>query len=287
MSTKKSTAKKVGSPTKIAPAALAPEIKVPKQQQLYWFWVGALPSAPRASIDVGGVSFPKILESVHRSTTLGKTKRTQHAGCLVKLSRAKLELIAARLRSKVFRFEGARQVDDIEHPGMLNLDGRYPRNNALELCIPTEEEIEAAKKRGRHLRPYIASDRDRPVSEFIYLQYVGEKKPKQRAIDADLPKPLSKTGIVFPPKDAKPVSASAQVSKGASVFGAELAPRSKPHLPEIDAARKAQERALVDAEIDNPVEAHSIEGETLEQYAERTRANTETVVRSTDAALES
>nr|HMR10088.1 hypothetical protein [Polyangiaceae bacterium] len=149
--------------------------------------------------------FPKETEQVRVLETLGQTERLRCSGQVVKLTTAKLRLLASMLQRKVVRFAGS-GLEDVAPPGTVDTGMKQGRPASF-LTIPTAEEVEQLKRNlNRVYRPFVAQAGDRPMSEFIYCVPVLDEHPSQRLKGmVALPAPLSVTGVVLPSASTPPV----------------------------------------------------------------------------------
>ncbi len=219
---------------------------VPEKVDLgHWYWVGALPECPRVVVHVAGIEFPKVTETVRWKNSLGVVERTKNAGVVLRLTETKLHLLADRLARGVVRPSRGFVTDQENTHGQVVLDAKRPLPAAI-LTIPTEQELAAAAKRDRATRPFCPQPGDRPLADFIYLQPLAPgEKVKPRPADADLPPPLSVTGIVLGTGPSVPESAKPDVDDGHAAINARLQPKAKSMLASLDERAAAAENGLL------------------------------------------
>lgn len=199
----------------IAPDRLLPTLPPPVVAEEHWYWIGLLPECPSGSIDLCGISFPRVNEEVTVDGQ-GRTRRTPCAGALVKLPREKVAQIGERVSRMVFRFiHGAAD----EPGGAQNMRPQPPRPYAVTLRIPLPAEI-AEARRQRFLathQPYVPRTGDVAAAHYIYLVHIDEVSPAARPISARLPDPIAVSGIRPAPPDARPVPASERCTIGGAL----------------------------------------------------------------------
>tara|TARA_R110002072_G_scaffold100429_3_gene221179 strand:+ start:81337 stop:82029 length:693 start_codon:yes stop_codon:yes gene_type:complete len=173
----------------------APNLETAPSEVARWYWVGARLDAPRSSIDVAGVTFNKITETIHAVEGQSQ-QRVKHPGTCVRLTENKLEVLAERLSRMVIR--GTAPSGAATERGAGDVLDEQPANRTpkIILSIPTEEQLKAVSASGRpRYRKFIARPNDRPLAEVLYCVPCPEGKNRPRGIDDDLPPPLSETGI--------------------------------------------------------------------------------------------
>jgi len=157
----------------------------------YAYWIGTLPGAPTEGINCAGIDFPKMTEQV-----IGKgrdTRRIPRIGSIRHLAEDQIDMLRDRLPANVVRFHGPELDHDMR--GTLE-DLEKPRRKGHLIRIPTEEQLAAAKTRGRTLRRYVAGSHDEPAAKFMFaLLCENQKNPSPGSV---YPEPLSETGLEWP-----------------------------------------------------------------------------------------
>lgn len=180
---------------KILGSRLVPDLKIEKRKvvaERYWF--GLMPDCPVDPIQMGRLTFAKIMEIVDIGPG-GETIRNPMLGCCTLVTRDEVEKVINLLPRMILRFQdriiGGNDgiAEDTEQP-----DREVVRVGHL-IRIPTDDEIEYHKKNNRY-RPYVPVEEDRPVADFCYMV-------KQDSRGTDYPPPLSESGIELPTAIAK------------------------------------------------------------------------------------
>lgn len=161
------------------------------------YWVGVTPSCPVEHIDLAAINFPKINELILPDPMrTNQKRRVPVIGSIVWLTRDRLELMEERLRRTVIRFyeDGGQK----EEPGTgQNVGDNHvrPRRGHL-ITIPSDEQIEQAKKAGRSVRRYVPQANDVPAARFMFAQLCSDQEKGNRG---DVyPEPLEVTGLDWP-----------------------------------------------------------------------------------------
>jgi hypothetical protein len=210
-----------------------------------WYWCGALPEAPQACIDCAGIGFPQSTETLRRRNAMGNVERTRQAGVVVRLTDAKLELLALRLRYKVVRpLRGNAGAAAETGAGQVLDEAPINPVRGVVLSIPTPEDEAAAKLRNRRIERFVPRAGDRPLADFIYLVPLDEPNPRPRPIDTPLPQPIAVTGIRFGTGSVEEGTKAAGTDDGYDAINAKLKPKSRSMLREIDERENATARLL-------------------------------------------
>lgn len=188
--------------------ALAPTLEVAEQDERFPYWVGSLPDCPLECVHVAGLEFPKIVRPLvldpEAPTSGRKVQGPPMVGQVVYLTRRKLDLLAAKLPRKVFRFlpSGGKDVDDPHaRAGGKVLDTtKNNKRSAMILDVPTPDEIAAREKRGRPTRRFTPRANDEHVAGYLYCV----PAPHGRAPGMQPPPPLNVTGLEYPSDEAEP-----------------------------------------------------------------------------------
>ena len=165
--------------------------------QQFAYWVGVTPSCPVEHIDLAGINFPKVNELILPDPMrTNQKRRVPVIGSIVWLSRDRLELMEARLRRTVIRFYDDGGQKDEPGTGQNVGDNHVrPRRGHL-ITIPSEEQIEQAKKAGRSIRRYVPQANDVPAARFMFAQLCSDQDKGNRG---DVyPEPLEVTGLDWP-----------------------------------------------------------------------------------------
>ncbi len=207
----------------IAGDALAPRHAAATPDQAFWYWIGALAALPVGCAHVSGIEVPKSSELLfRRSADPTHTERVLVPGTMLKLSRAQLRAFAKALPLKVVRFlkpdseEVANALSLAEiNPVAARADEEQRCPPGTILSIPSAEALEERRRHGGVATGrYVPRAGDRPLAEFVWLQWVDEVSPACPAATARLPKPLSVTGLQIPPEGARAVPANETLRLG-------------------------------------------------------------------------
>ena len=148
----------------------------------YWFWVGAVDDELPylEGVDLAGMSFPKRNEDlIPDPARTGKTTRVPVPGTLVNMDARRFRLLRERLTRSVIRITGT---------------GEHRR--AQRILIPTAAELEEREKEGRPAKRYVQHPGDRPLAEFVYVQFCDNQDRPRRGVS--VPPPVSETGLEWP-----------------------------------------------------------------------------------------
>ena len=157
-----------------------------------WYWIGALPGCPRESLDVGGISFPKMTEAV-RLDKSGNTHRVPRIGALAQLTSIQIERIRETLPDRVIRFTGTEPETDGVGEGLESLDEDNARRKGHAIRIPTSEQVKAGK------RAYTQDPRDEPAARYLFAELCQNQDRPQYS--DRYPEPLEVTGLEWPGED--------------------------------------------------------------------------------------
>ena len=189
MSTTESTARK-GKSSKIPGATLTPDLKKHAASigKRYAYWIGALPTVPNDVVYLGGIGFPKMTERVTGSGQ--ETKRFPMIGSVVHMDDDQVRRIQDQIPRVVVRFNGP---DTGEMEGLMP---DRPKRKGHLVTIPTDAEIEAARRNNRSRRAYVNEEFDEPVARHIFMALCPDQK--RPSTGSTYPEPLSETGIEWP-----------------------------------------------------------------------------------------
>lgn len=169
---------------------LVPDLSIPKRElALTRYWYGLLPDCPVDPIQVGHVTFAKVMEIVTDGPG-GETIRNPMIGCCSELQRDHVQQVANTLRRLIIRFQtriiggNDGMVEDTE-----KVEQEVIRVGHL-IRIPTDGEIEISKER-RTYRPYIPAADDKPAADYLFMV-------RQEQRGTEYPAPLSETGLEMP-----------------------------------------------------------------------------------------
>jgi hypothetical protein len=176
---------------KIQPDALMPDIpKDDAEIKGEMYWIGALPSFPMNNINIAGIPFPIVTEIVRTNPANGETIRVPGDGVILRLTEQKVLEIADRLPRVLVRWRGGRREPLNTIPGDKGNDEEavqnLPPRNGFIITIPSDADKEKMRRNQRV--PMSAEPTDEPIANFIYMK-------KQAHRDAEVPAPLSQTGI--------------------------------------------------------------------------------------------
>lgn len=188
--------------TKVAGADLVADIEGRSLEagvnRRYRYWVGITPSCPVNGIDLAGLSFPKVNEQiVPDPNRTGQKRRRLVAGAIVWIDEAKIRRLRDRLPRTIIRFSSDDGV--LDEPGTGENIGdvaQRPRRGRV-ITIPTDEELEDRRKRGKPAHAYRPDPkRDVPAARFMFAQLCeNQEHPEQGEY---YPDPLETTGLEWP-----------------------------------------------------------------------------------------
>ena len=171
-----------------------------------WYWLGAFPQCVGEGLDVAGVNFPKLVETVKAKGLGGKTTRTPRIGALVKLPIEKVELIREKLAACVIRFTEKLQPETFDTDANGNeqrsghqtdaMDYTQKRRQGHPIRIPTDAALKEARKHGRMLRQYVRRPLDEPAADYLFAVPCANQDSPARG--EAYPEPLSQTGLPWP-----------------------------------------------------------------------------------------
>jgi len=217
------TTKKTQKKTAAKGASLVPDLEKNRASvtTLQWFWIGALPGCPRESLDLAGISFPKMTEMVRKDPhQSGKTHRTAKLGALIQLTEAQVERLIDRMPFQVIRFDDTPEEDEAKREqGRQRCDTEEARATygaiggagagieALDVVrrkghpirIPSPEDIAKAKKAGKTVRAYTQGARDEPAARYLFAELCESQTRPQRS--DFYPDPLEVTGLEWPSEE--------------------------------------------------------------------------------------
>lgn len=194
-------------PNVIAGETLMPNSTAAPAEERFWHWFGLTEDSPLGCVHVAGIAFSRSVESVLPDHVGIRRVRVPHAGSIIALTRTQLRLLGERLPHRIIRMVTLDRVED----------GKQAQG-AILVVTPRPEEVVAnneAKKTGapfRHLEVYTAREGDVPLAAVAYCVWLDSTSPKPRSVDAELPEPLSVTGIVIPPLGARAVPPTEQLT---------------------------------------------------------------------------
>jgi hypothetical protein len=161
----------------------------------YWFWLGALPSAPRACLVYGGKSFAKMGEIVYDRQDGRPSQRVPFLGGVMQLSKEDIELIREHLRHGVLCFNDTAVTEIYTGCGYEVIKDGNPRQGH-PIRIPRDDEIAAREKAGIPSKEYFEEEYDEAAADHVYAVLCDDQSnPRPRDI---LPPPVSETGLIWP-----------------------------------------------------------------------------------------
>ena len=163
----------------------------------YKYWVGVTPSCPREHVDLAGINFPKVNENlVSDPMRTGSKRRVPVIGAIVELDARKVAMMRDKLKRTVIRF-----LDDggqLEEPGTGQNVGdnhQRPRRGQI-ITIPTAEEIELRRQRGKPTNAYRPHPNDVPAARYMFAQICEDQQNGSRG--EYYPDTLETTGLWWP-----------------------------------------------------------------------------------------
>ena len=193
------TTSTTATPRTTAGASLVPDLKKLTKGVIgkHWYWIGALPGCPREHLDIGSTNFPKMTEDVRRDSR-GQTHRRPQIGSIRQLTQVQLQRIQDDLPQCVIRFDTDGPNPGGPGDGLEVLD--KDRRKGEPMRIPTDKQVEEAKKRDRFVDSYSASVLDEPAARYVFAQLCENQERPQRS--DFFPEPLEVTGLEWPgPKE--------------------------------------------------------------------------------------
>lgn len=187
---------------KVEGAALVPNLTTyaPGTTREYVYWVGILPKSPVEGLTCAGISFPKMNERlIPDPSNPGQKRRIPVIGALVKLTREKLELMAARIPRTVVRFLDEEDVKDEPGTGenLGDLHRRARRGHLI--TIPSDEDIADRRARGKATQAYVQREGDEPAARFMFAMLCKNQTNPERG--EFYPDVLENTGLSWPEEE--------------------------------------------------------------------------------------
>jgi hypothetical protein len=171
------------------------------------FWVGSIPASPVNQIEVAGIGFPKVNESVRQVG--GVTTRIPVIGAIVHLTRGDIDELRKRLPRTVIRFTGVQRERGEVEPQYFKAEGggvsvleamatdeRSANRKGFVITIPSREELEERRKNGFAAIPYQQGRGDEPAACYLFAEPCANQedpRPGDRYPDT-----LDKTGLYWP-----------------------------------------------------------------------------------------
>lgn len=164
-----------------------------------WYWLGALPACPVSFVTVGGVSFGKVSATLVPDPENKRQKIKQMMlGKCEPLTLDQIEAIKTKLRRTVVRWtDKAGPPPAVEHGVGNTIQDVFevPRKGIL-ITVRSKEEMEAARKDGRPLPPYVAQPNDEPIARYLFAELCDDQShPRPGAF---YPQSLETTGLPLP-----------------------------------------------------------------------------------------
>jgi hypothetical protein len=191
----------------IAADALVPKLERRPQDEAHWYWIGLTSDCPRESIDLAGISFPKVNALVSWIQS-GKGILKPQVGCLIRLTRARVRAIAEAVSCRIVRFVGP-----AAEPGSGQDVGQgSARRQGILLRVPSADEIAEARRKGKRVREIDSRETDVPLASFVYMALLGGERPTPRGEFAVPPDPVAVTGIAVAPATMAPADPAGGVA---------------------------------------------------------------------------
>jgi len=191
----------------VAGADLAPKLEASPQEECFPYWCGSLPESPYEGIDIAGINFPKISETLIRRPSTGPAgvDRIRHTGQIYYLSRAQLDLLCQKLPLAVFRF--THRKPDAPKPSRENVPGVQPAptsSSHIAILLKKPDPDLADNDVRKHATAYVPKVGDRSVCDFIYCVPALNG---MRSQDERPPACITETGIRYPAEGTEPTEA--------------------------------------------------------------------------------
>lgn len=163
----------------------------------YRYWIGVTPSCPVESITCAGLCFPKLNENLIPDPMRSGTKaRVPVVGAIVMIDRAHMEQLIQRIPRTVVRLFDRPAVKEEPGTGMNIGDNHVPPQRGQLITIPSIEDVEQAKKRGRPTREYSPKQNDVPAARYMFAQLCADQENGSRS--EHYPETLETTGLDWP-----------------------------------------------------------------------------------------
>lgn len=185
------------SPARASGKDLVPDLTKSKQaiSDKRRYWVGSIPACPSESIDIAGISFPKInAQEIADVSNPGSKKLVPYIGSTPWITREQFNLLLDRLPRTVIRFTEPPRDDEPEAGGLVDAYTR-PRKGQV-ITIPTKDEIDARRKAGRAVHHYTPGPLDEPAARYLFAKLCDDQKRGSRL--GAYPDVLEKTGLEWP-----------------------------------------------------------------------------------------
>ena len=168
----------------ISGSDLSPDLSdVAVMAQDYWYWVGVTKECPKAFLTAGGCNFPKAEEALEDDPTrLGQKIRRPVIGTIHKFNETQLRLIMKHLPCRVVR--------------ILPQKNAIGAQQAVEIVIPSDDEVKQSRALGRPDGKYIPEKGDEPVSRYIFMVPCPDQSDPTRG--HEYPPPLEESGFQWP-----------------------------------------------------------------------------------------
>lgn len=193
--------RKAAAPTgRIEGADLVPDLVAHGKvavSRTYRYWVGVTPSCPVESVTLGGISFPKLNEDiVPDPMRTGQKRRVPVIGAITLMDARQIERVRDSLRRTVIRFyDDAGEVVEANTGQNVGDAHRRPRRGQL-ISIPSPELVEARRKQGRPIRPYVPHANDVPAARYLFAVLCDDQERGSRG--DYYPETLETTGLEYP-----------------------------------------------------------------------------------------
>jgi len=191
---------------RVAGSRLVPDLDKNRASILtrYYFWLGVTPNCPTDGIDVCGVGFPKLTETVQVAGQT--TRRIPVVGHIVQLGEAEIRRLSERLPRTVIRMyadKTRQELLDEAGVGLSVADSFTRKRRGQVLTIPREQDIKTIEAAGRPAHRYEQGPLDQPAARYMFAVLCDQQNPRA---GATYPETLEKAGLPWPFPGAPPTN---------------------------------------------------------------------------------
>lgn len=146
-------------------------------EKQYWIWTGLTEDAPRTSLSLAGVSFPKLNGELQPDEAFDNTEVLRSVrGSLTRVTADGLRELKDTMSRTLFRFHGEEQEVGLEEEPGSGKRHRY-RNHSI-VKIPRESQVKEAKKHGNPVQAYHPHPNDVGVAKYCWVMFTDKRHPK-------------------------------------------------------------------------------------------------------------
>lgn len=167
--------------TKISGADLLPKDIKTVTSTLYYYWLGVTADCPCAHLDAGGVRFPMMQEMIEPDPIRkGQDLRRPVSGSIQQLSEEHILAIVEELPRLMIRL----------------LAGQNGPVKGYGVRIPTEEQVQEARRLGRPMPKYVKQPGDEFAVKYMYAVLCPDQDNPIRGLHCPLS--LADIGLEWP-----------------------------------------------------------------------------------------